>query len=252
MRGKDCRDRRALVNCAGDPWPKHVKIPADPRAVGGTGAPAPARQRRRWWRWLLVATAVLALAAFGMHTQVLGSAAGRVFDPAAVPAADCILVPGARIHVDGRPFGMLVDRLQAAHDLYVRGKAARIVLSGLGGGGLATDEVAAMRRWLEARGVPAAALVDDPAGLRTIDSMRRCRGELGMRSAIVVTNPFHLARCLFLARHCGLDAHGVEAPMLADYSTRTLVRNQGREVVARLWAWCEVYLLGRATPPTGG
>jgi SanA protein len=82
--------------------------------------------------------------------------------------------------------------------------------------------------------------------------MRRCRGVFGMRSAIVVSNPFHLARCLFLAQHCGLDAHGVEAPMLFDYSTRTLVANQGREVLARCWAWWEVYLLGRALPPAGG
>ena len=195
---------------------------------------------------------MLALLAFGMHAQVLAAAANRVFAPESVPAADCILVPGARIHADGRPFGMLIDRLQAAQDLYVRGKAPRVVLSGLGGGQLATDEVAAMRRWLEDRGVPAAALVDDPAGLRTIDTMRRCRGELGMRSAIIVTNPFHVARCLFLARHCGLDAHGVEAPELFAYSTGTLVRNQGREVLARLWAWGEVYLLGRASAPAGG
>ena len=229
-----------------------MKIPAEPPVSGGAPAAPSATGRRRWWRWLLAATAVLALAAFGMHTHVLASASGRVFGPESVPAADCILVPGARIHADGRPFGMLVDRLQAAHDLFVRGKAARIVLSGLGGGGLGTDEVAAMRRWLEARGVPAAALVDDPSGLRTIDTMRRCRGELGMRSAIVVTNDFHLARCLFLARHCGLDANGVEAPMLADYSTRTLVRNRGREVLARLWAWCEVCVLRRGFAPTGG
>ncbi|MCU0867748.1 MAG: YdcF family protein [Planctomycetes bacterium] len=215
------------------------------------GAP-PSTGRRRWWRRLLVATALLVLLAFGMHAHVLASASGRVFAPESVPAADCILVPGARIHADGRPFGMLVDRLQAAHDLFVRGKATRIVLSGLGGGGLGTDEVAAMRRWLEARGVPAAALVDDPAGLRTIDTMRRCRGELGMRSAIVVTNPFHLARCLFLAQHCGLDAHGVEAPLLFDYSTGTLVRNQGREVLARLWAWSEVFVLGRTSQSVGG
>jgi vancomycin permeability regulator SanA len=73
-----------------------------------------------------------------------------------------------------------------------------------------------------------------------------------MRSAIVVTNDFHLARCLFLARHCGLDANGVEAPMLADYSTRTLVRTHGREVLARLWAWCEVCVLRRASAPAGG
>ena len=200
---------------------------------------------RRWRRrWLLIALGTFLLAGIAMHEHVVRSAQDRIFDPASVPPAECILVPGARIHADGQPYSLLADRLAAALDLYRRGKATRIVLSGRGGGGVAVDEVAAMRRWLAARGVPADAMQDDVLGLRTLDTMQRCGPVMGVRSAIVVTNPFHLARSVFLGVQCGLDVRGVAAPYGYDYSTWTMCKNQGREVVARVWAWLDVFVFG--------
>ena len=181
-----------------------------------------------------------------MHMHVVGSAGAHVFSPQDVPVADCIVVPGARILPDGTPYSMLIDRLALARDLFVAGKAKVVVLSGKGGGGLAIDEVAAMRRWLQGHGVPAAALRDDPLGLRTIDTMRRCRDEYGMRSVIVATNGFHVARSVFLARQGGLEASGVAAREGQDYSLGTRVKNVGREVLARVWAWCEVFVFSAA------
>jgi SanA protein len=180
----------------------------------------------------------------GANLHVLVAGERFVFSAAAVAPADCLVVPGARIHADGTPYPMLGDRLEAAFDLFARGKAPRIVLSGRGGGGVAEDEVGAMRRWMLLRGVPASALVDDPLGLRTLDTMQRCATTFGMRSAIVVSNDFHVARAVFLGRQGGLDARGVAAPQLADYSTGTLWRNRGREVLARMRAWLDVFVLG--------
>ncbi|MBL8728852.1 MAG: YdcF family protein [Planctomycetes bacterium] len=209
-------------------------------------AKAPRRGRRRWSRRLAWAAVALVAAIVGANVHVLVAGERFVFPAAAVAPADCLVVPGARIHADGTPFPMLGDRLEAAFDLFARGKAPRIVLSGRGGGGIAVDEVAAMRRWLLARGVAAEVLLDDPAGLRTLDTMQRCRTEFGMRSAIVVSNGFHVARAVFLGRHGGLDARGVAAPQLADYSTGTLWRNRGREVLARVRAWLDVFVFGAA------
>jgi SanA protein len=213
------------------------------KASTNKGGPVP--RRRRWLRRLLLAGMALLLAVAAMHTHVLVAASAHTFAASAVPAADCIVVPGARIHPDGTPFDLLADRLTAARELFVKGKALRIVLSGRGGGGLAVDEVGAMRRWLCERGVPERALVDDAHGLRTLDTMRRCR-ELGMRSAIVVTNPFHVARSVFLARSVGLEASGVEAPYGYEYSLGTMCKNRGREVAARVRAWLDVYVFGAA------
>ena len=199
--------------------------------------------RRRRWRWFLVALLLL-LSVVAMHEHVVLSAQHRIYDAASVPRADCILVPGARIHADGQPYPLLADRLATALDLFRRGKSTQIVLSGRGGGGLAIDEVAAMRRWLAARGVPDDAMQDDALGLRTLDTMQRCGAVVGARSAIVVTNPFHVPRSVFLGVQCGLDVRGVAAPYGFDYSTWTMWRNEGREVAARVWAWLEVFVFG--------
>ena len=139
---------------------------------------------------------------------------------------------------------MLVDRLAIALELFQLGKAPRILVSGRGGGGLAIDEVGAMRRWLVARGVPESALDGDPLGLRTVDSLRRCRAVYNYGSVIVTSNDFHVPRMVFLGRHCGFEASGVVAPPLSHYSRATLWKNRGREVLARVRACIDVYLLG--------
>lgn len=197
--------------------------------------------RARWRRRLVVAVVLFALCLLVPHTIVVASGGRHVLALDAVPAADCIVVPGARIHADGTPYHLLIDRLELARVLYERGRAKVLVLSGRGGGGLAVDEVGAMRRWLETRGVPATAIVDDGLGLRTIDTMRRCKVEFGMRSAIVATNGFHASRCVFLARAVGLDAVAVAATEGFAYSLGTRCKNVGREVFARVWAFGEVW-----------
>ena len=201
-------------------------------------------KRRRWVRRLLGAALVAAAMAAGMHEHVRWSAAPHLVAVEAAPKVDFLVVPGARIHPDGKPFHLLVDRLLTAREMFARGVAPRVLVSGRGGGGLAVDEVASMRRWLEERGVPAAAIVDDPLGLRTIDTMRRCKEVFGAGSAVVVTNPFHLERAVFLGLQCGLDVTGVAAPYAREYSSSTMLRNRGREVVARVWAWLEVFVTG--------
>ncbi|HEX5054578.1 MAG TPA: YdcF family protein [Planctomycetota bacterium] len=206
-----------------------------------TAVPFP---RRRWLRCCALASGAMLVICAAMHTHVVLAASPHTFAASDVPVADCIVVPGARIHTNGQPFSLLADRLAQALELWRVGKAPRVVLSGRAGGGVDVDEVASMRRWMEERGVPPSALLDDPAGLRTLDTMRSCRDRFGMKSAIVVTNPFHVARCVFLARGLGLDANGVEAPYLCSYSTATMLKNQGREVIARVWAWLDVFVFG--------
>lgn len=212
----------------------------------GPAAPPLAPRRRRWLRKCIALLLLPIVLAAAMHLHVVHSGNEWRVEAAAATPAEAIVVPGARIHEDGTPYHILTDRLQAALVLWQRGVAPKLVLSGRGGGGLAVDEVAAMRRWLAARGVPDAAMLDDGEGLRTLDSLRRCRDAFGLRSVLIVTNDFHLPRALFLARHCGLDAHGVAAEPLVEYSFGTGLRNGAREVLARVWAWWEVFVLDAA------
>ena len=205
-------------------------------------------RRKSGWRRLRRIACLGGLAAaavvWAVQHHVIRSAEGSIYAVGEVPLADCIMVPGARIYPDGSPYPMLVDRLTVAAELFGLGKAPVALVGGRGSSDLAQDEVGAMRRWLVERGVPSAAIQDDPRGLRTIDSLRRCRRIYGHSTTIVVSNDFHVPRMVFLARQFGLQGFGVVAPPLYAYSTSTLWANRGREILARVRACLDVYLLG--------
>ncbi len=68
-----------------------------------------------------------------------------------------------------------------------------------------------MERLLLDRGVPSNALLRDPRGLNTYESLRRARDVFGVGKALLVTQGFHLPRALLLAKRLGTDAAGVKA-----------------------------------------
>lgn len=200
--------------------------------------------RRRFMLLLAVGLIVGGAITWLVQDHVLGTAEPHLYAVGDVPAADCILVPGARIYSDGEPYPMLVDRLAVAKRLFESGKAPRVLVSGRGGGSLGVDEVASMRRWLERHGVPADCIQEDPVGLRTLDSLLHCRDVYQHRSVIVASNDFHVPRMIFLGLHFGLETHGVVAPPLHQYSLMTLIKNRGREVLARGRACLDAYWTG--------
>jgi vancomycin permeability regulator SanA len=98
---------------------------------------------------------------------------------------------------------LLARRLDIAADLYHRATVDAVLVSG------ADEEPTAMRTYLLGAGVPAAKIVMDAAGFRTWDSCVRAHEVFGVRSAIVVTQEFHLPRAVALCRAAGIDAAGV-------------------------------------------
>lgn len=87
-----------------------------------------------------------------------------------------------------------------------------------------------MLRIARKAGIPAKDIYLDHAGYSTCASITRARVIYGMRSAVVVTQQYHLYRALYLAGQMGLKALGVS-------STRRVYqkeRAQGfREFLAR-------------------
>jgi vancomycin permeability regulator SanA len=148
---------------------------------------------------LLVATP---LAWFAVSTDGRRTTADRA------EARPVALVLGAGLRRDGRPSLLLARRLDIAAELYHRGTVDAVLVSG------ADEEPAAMRRYLLAAGVPDAKIVGDVAGFRTWDSCVRAHEVFGVRSAIVVTQDFHLPRAVVLCRAAGIDATGVGDPSL--------------------------------------
>ncbi|MBD0860393.1 YdcF family protein [Gordonia sp. zg691] len=156
------------------------------------------------------------------------SSAGRIDDAATLPPRSTLLVLGSLVYDDGSPGDYVRGRLDTAIEWYRTGKVERIINSG---NGLpeAGNEPAVMRTYLEARGVPSAVIVDDPAGFDTARSCRRARETFDADAVVVVTQRFHLRRAIALCRVEGLDARGVAAR--CDCPAWTLVRNHIRETV---------------------
>jgi SanA protein len=196
---------------------------------------------RRWLGHLAFATitGIVLVAAANAYVvySTKGGIVSRTDDAPTVPAA---IVLGTRVNVDGSPASGLAERLELALELYRAGRARRLILSGANWGN-GYDEPGVMAHWLTAHGVPEADLTLDRRGHRTAATMANASA-MGFKQALVCTQPYHLPRALYLARHAGIDAVGVPARDDADgYET---VRYLLRESLARAQALIEVTVLG--------
>ncbi|MEO8352838.1 MAG: ElyC/SanA/YdcF family protein, partial [Chthoniobacteraceae bacterium] len=98
-----------------------------------------------------------------------------------------------------------------------------------------------MRDALISRGVPESVITLDYAGFRTLDSVVRARSVFGVDRLTIVTDDFHVARALFLARASGIEAIAYQS---ASVPWKWSKRTRFREVASRVKAWCDVYVLG--------
>ncbi len=125
-------------------------------------------------------------------------------------APDCgehLLVFGKRL-VDGRPDADYAQRLAHAQRLAARQPARPMIL--LGGGAAGSTEAEVGLRELRALGLPEAVPVRlEDRSLDTLENLRNARAMLAGGAAgpvLLLSNRYHLARCLSLARSLGVDA----------------------------------------------
>lgn len=162
------------------------------------------------------------------YVQRMGSK--YIIGPDKVPEADAILVLGAYVFPDGTVSFMLNDRLTEAYELYKRGKAEKILVSG-DHGRKYYDEVNAMKKFLKDKNVPEKDVFMDHAGFNTYESIYRARDIFQVKKVIIVTQEYHLMRAVFIARELGLDAYGVASDQ-HDYGV-VMTKYRLREIVAR-------------------
>lgn len=164
-------------------------------------------------------------------------------DPAEMPDIDVALVLGAApIGPEGGPNRYFEYRLDAATALWRAGKVKYLLVSG-DNRRPDYDEPSAMRAGLIARGVPASAIYRDFAGVRTRDSMLRAKSVFGQHRLVVVSQGFHAARAIFLARREGIEAWGFAA---RDVERAYSVFTELRRYPSAVRAWLDVWL---ETPP---
>jgi SanA protein len=128
-----------------------------------------------------------------------------------LPKVDAVLVLGTSLYDRrGQTHWTLSHRVDAAAGLWHGGLADRFLVSGSSYDD-GYDEARDMRDEMVARGVPAGVIELDPLSYRTWHSVVRARHVFGKRRLLIVSQPDHLARALFLARHIGIEAWGVPA-----------------------------------------
>lgn len=143
---------------------------------------------------------------------------------------DCILVLGCLVKADGRPSDMLQDRLQRGVELYHKGAAPKLLMSG-DHGRVDYDEVATMKQYAIDSGIPSENIFMDHAGFSTYESIYRAKEIFQAEKILIVTQEYHLYRALYIANRLGLEAYGVSS----DYRTYIgQAMRDFREMLARV------------------
>ena len=157
-----------------------------------------------------------------------------------IPSADVALVLGtSRYTTKGYANLFFKYRIQAAVELYKTGKIKHIIVSG-DNSLFEYNEPREMRRALVREGIPENVITLDFAGFRTLDSVVRCKEVFGQNHFIIISQEFHVARALFIAKKFKINAVGYAAKNPPqEYSFKT----NFREFFARTMAIFDLYVL---------
>ena len=148
---------------------------------------------------------------------------------------------------------MLRDRLNFAIDIYKKGGAPKLLMSG-DHGRVGYNEVGVMKQYAIDKGVPSEDIFMDHAGFSTYETMYRAKAIFQAEKVIVVTQEYHLFRGMYNAEKLGLESYGVASDV---YGYQDKFYRETREIIARCkdFLWCvfkpEPTYLGEAIPVSG-
>ena len=183
--------------------------------------------------------AVFLFLLLGSNLWVVWSTRERVFaDPESLPANDVAVVLGTSNKLmNGSPNPFFDYRIKMAAALFSAGKVKHLIVSGDNRTRF-YNEPLEMKRALLKAGVPDSVITLDYAGLRTLDSIVRCKEVFGQNTITIVTQPFHCYRALFISEYYDMNAVAVMAqePVLES-------NVYFREYFARAKAVLDLYIL---------
>ena len=163
--------------------------------------------------------------------------AAHTDDASRIDHADVILVLGAAQY-DGKPSPVFQGRLRHAALLYREGRSSTVVVLGGAAPGDRTSEAEAGRDWLiQDEGLPSGAVVASPVGGTTLESLRAAADwmrERDLRSAFLVSDPWHNLRVKRMASDLGIEAYASATWQSAARTERTRLEGYVRETFAYL------------------
>jgi uncharacterized SAM-binding protein YcdF (DUF218 family) len=165
-------------------------------------------------KWI-VALALVVVAAVGLaKVERVASEIERQSSIDEAQPADAIIVLGAAEY-RGKPSPVLEARLNHALFLYLRGLAPRIITTGGAGGDPVFTEGSVGRAYLAERGVPPEAVVVEREAESTAQSMAavaEIMRRMNLKSAIVVSDGYHIFRAKRMLESTGLKVYGSPRP----------------------------------------
>jgi len=200
----------------------------------------------KWLKRAVVVVLVLGILFFGItNIWVVSSTKDQVLSAYdKLPDHRVALVLGTSHKTTaGLPNQFFEKRMDTAAELYKVGKIDHFILSGDNRSKFYNEPVE-MRKALIARGVPTSAITLDFAGLRTLDSVVRSKEVFGQDKIIIITQPFHSYRALFISQYYNIEAVAVVA---SDPDLEISFKVRIREYFARTKAVLDLYIL-KTTP----
>jgi len=144
--------------------------------------------------------------------------------------ADVMVVLGSKVMEDGKPSPRLKARLDEAVRAYHDKLAPLILVSGGHPPG-GYDEAEVMQDYLLMADVPVEAIITDNKGANTMATAlntERIMKEKHLRSALIITQYFHVARCLVAFHKAGIEKCTAAYPLYADLrDPYSIVREMG-------------------------
>jgi SanA protein len=185
---------------------------------------------------------IVLLLVLGANLWVVRSTKSLVLtDYKILPDSGVALVLGTSHRlVNGSPNPFFHNRMITAAELYREGKIVHFIVSGDNRTKYYNEPVE-MQKALIKLGVPAQAITLDYAGLRTLDSIVRCKEIFGQTNITIITQPFHSYRALFISRYYNVDAVALVA---TEPNQEDALRVYVREYLARTKAILDLYILG--------
>ncbi len=212
---------------------------------------------KKHFRKIVIASLLVGIVIFSINYYIVKSTEDYVFSEIEqLPKVEAIIVLGAKVSNEKLSY-VLEDRLVSGVNIIYANKAQAILLSG-DHGQKEYDEVNSMRKYILRRNfkIQKEHIFMDHAGFDTYDSMYRAKEVFGIKSAIIVTQDFHINRSVYIARNLGIEAYGfaVNEKM---YKESIRLNWRVREILTRVKAFKDVLFhsnptyLGEKIPITG-
>lgn len=134
---------------------------------------------------------------------------------------DALVVLGASVISNAIPSSVLKKRLDKAVLVYVEYSPKQVIVSG-SGEELTYNEPRVMAEYLSKNGIPDNKIIQDPSGNRTYDTCWRLKNIYNIKSAIIISQEFHLPRANFIC-----SSMGIQSTLISSESSSLFVTVKG-------------------------